>query len=51
MASILTIHPANSKTFNNSGIAVISFDVSCTFTCPNTNLFVVAHALTIWIAL
>ncbi len=40
-----------SNTFNNSGIAVVSFDFSSTFTCPKTNLSVVAQALTITIVL
>gem|GEM_PF-6434567 len=48
--SVVTRHPAKSKISINSGSAVISFDLPSTFFYPNTNLFLVAHALTILIA-
>ena len=34
IASIVTMQPFNSNTFNNSGIAVISLDLSLVFICP-----------------
>ncbi len=38
MASMVTMHPS------------ISLDLSSTFTCAKTNRFLLAQALTIWIA-
>src|SRR6266540_1467989 len=50
MASIATRHPCRSHSAQSCGIAVISLDLSSTFSCPRTSRCVLAHALTLWMA-
>src|SRR6266571_1315204 len=50
MASIVTTAPVTSRRRSSAGMAVISFDFSSTFSCPNTRRFALAQARTIWMA-
>ncbi len=46
-ASIVIMLPASSILSNQAGIAVISLDLLSTFFGPQTNLLLLAHAVTI----
>ena len=49
IASMVTTAPCNSSNCNNSGIAVISFDLFATLHCPSTSRCCELHAEIIWI--
>lgn len=46
IASMVTIHPFNTRSLSNRGIAAISLDFASLATCPSTTRFAVAHVLT-----
>ena len=46
IASIVTVQPRTSSRARSAGIAVISFDLSSTATCPSTSPLASAQALT-----
>jgi len=46
----LTIVSSKESTSSSCGMAVISFDLSSVFCCPNTRLAAQANVLTLWMA-